>query len=130
MTVPESTTTRTSVDELLAEARRRIDRVEPADLDAEVAAGALVVDTRPLEQRWRDGEMPGAIVIDRNVLEWRLDPASEWRIPETGYDRRIIVVCTEGYSSSLVAAGLVDLGIVAAADLVGGFEALLVHRAG
>jgi rhodanese-related sulfurtransferase len=114
---------RRTVEQVLAEARARIDRVLASELAEEMAAGALVVDTRPLEQRVRDGELPGAVIIDRNVLEWRLDPASEWRIPETGYDRRVIVVCTEGYSSSLVAAGLRDLGIERAADLVDGYEA-------
>ena len=123
MTVARTRTERRSIDEVLAEARARIERVLAVDLAEEMAAGALVVDTRPLEQRVRDGELPGAVVIDRNVLEWRLDPASAWCIPETGYDRRVIVVCTEGYSSSLVAAGLVDLGLHRAADLVDGFEA-------
>jgi rhodanese-related sulfurtransferase len=115
------------IDELLAAARRRIDRVEPADLAAEMAAGALVVDTRPFEQRARDGELPGAVVIDRNVLEWRLDPTSPDRIPETAYDRRIIVVCRQGYSSSLAAATLVDLGLTRAADLIGGYENWAAH---
>lgn len=108
------------IDELLAEARRGVTRVAPAELRREVLAGALLVDTRPVEQRRADGEMPGAIVIDRNVLEWRLDPSSRWCIPETGYDRRIIVVCREGYSSSLVAATLRAMGLVHATDLVGG----------
>ena len=111
------------IDELLAAARARIDRVRPEDLDRELAAGALVVDTRPLEQRQRDGDLPGAVVVDRNVLEWRLDPASPHRIPETAYDRRIVVVCNEGYSSSLAAATLVDLRLTPAADLIGGFRA-------
>lgn len=112
-----------SIDQILAEARARIDRVEPGDLAAERAAGALVVDTRPREQRERDGDLPGAVCIDRNVLEWRLDPASPDRIEATGYDRRIIVVCNEGYSSSLAAATLHELGLHRAGDLVGGFQA-------
>ena len=88
--------------------------------------GALVVDIRPVEQRSRDGELDGAIVIDRNVLEWRLDPASEHRIPEiTGYGQRVIVMCNEGYQSSLAAATLQDLGLSRATDLIGGFQALL-----
>jgi rhodanese-related sulfurtransferase len=119
-----------SIDELLAAARARIDRVLPEDLAAEQAAGALVVDTRPLEQRQRDGELPGAVCIDRTVLEWRLDPASPDRIEETGYDRRVIVVCNEGYSSSLAAATLRDLGLRRAADLAGGFQAWLAVRDG
>jgi rhodanese-related sulfurtransferase len=112
-----------TIDELLAAARARIDRVQPEDLAAEVAAGALVVDTRTFEQRERDGPMPGAVLIDRTVFEWRLDPASPDRIPETAHDRRVIVVCSEGYSSSLAAATLRDLGIERAADLAGGFRA-------
>jgi rhodanese-related sulfurtransferase len=114
-----------TIDELLEEARRRLDRVEPERLAAEQAAGALVVDVRPLEQRERDGDLPGAVVINRNVLEWRLDPASPNRIPETGYDRRIIIVCNEGFSSSLAAAVLQDLGLHRATDLTGGFQAWL-----
>ena len=112
-----------SIDQLLAEARARIERVEPGDLAAEQEAGALVVDTRPGEQRERDGDIPGAVHIERNVLEWRLDPTSPDRIDATGYDRRIIVVCNEGYSSSLAAATLRDLGLHRSADLVGGFQA-------
>jgi rhodanese-related sulfurtransferase len=115
-----------SIDELLAQARSKLDRVAPSDIEAELAAGALVVDTRPAEQRERDGEMPGAIVIDRNVLEWRLDPASEHRISETRYGRRVVVVCNEGYSSSLAAATLRELGLDAT-DLEGGFQAWLVR---
>ena len=93
------------------------------DLAAEMAAGALVVDTRPLEQRERDGALPGAIVIDRNVLEWRLDPACPNRIPEASYERRVIIVCNEGFSSSLAAATLRDIGVMRATDLNGGFQA-------
>jgi rhodanese-related sulfurtransferase len=107
---------------LLAEAREGLDRVDPADLAAEVAAGALVVDIRPVEQRSRDGELPGALVIDRNVLEWRLDPTSPHCIPQTAPDRRIVLVCNEGYSSSLAARTLRDLGLSRATDLVGGFQ--------
>jgi rhodanese-related sulfurtransferase len=114
------------VDRLLEAARRRLDRVRPADLAAERAAGALVVDTRPLEQRQRDGELPGAVVIDRNVLEWRLDPTSPHRLRGLSVDgRRIIIVCNEGYSSSLAAASLQDLGLTGATDLIGGFQALV-----
>ena len=114
---------RRSISEILAEARARLDRVEPEDLEAEQAAGALVVDTRPFEQRERDGALPGAVVIDRNVLEWRLDPASPNAIPEASYGRRVIVVCNEGFSSSLAAATLRDVGVVRATDLAGGFQA-------
>jgi rhodanese-related sulfurtransferase len=115
---------RRTVDELLAEARRHLDRVRPDELAEEQAAGALVVDVRSAEHRSQDGELPGAVVIDRNAVEWRLDPASPHRIPEaTGYDRRIIVVCDEGYSSSLAAATLQTLGLHRATDLVGGYRA-------
>ena len=112
------------IDALLADLRADLDRAEPGDLAAEIAAGALVVDTRPVDQRQRDGDLPGALVIDRNVLEWRLDPTSPHRIPEmSDPDRRVIVVCNEGYSSSLAAATLRLLGLVRATDLVGGFQA-------
>ena len=94
-----------SIDEILAAARARLDRVAPENLEHERLAGAVIIDTRPVEQRARDGAMPGAIVIDRNVLEWRLDPSCEHHIPDiTGYDTRIVIVCNEGYSSSLAAA--------------------------
>jgi rhodanese-related sulfurtransferase len=113
-----------TIDDLLAEARRRLDRVRAQDLAAVIAAGALVVDTRSEAQRRRDGDLPGAVVIERNVLEWRLDPASDNRLPEAvDYDRTIVVVCDEGYASSLAAASLQDLGLVNATDLEGGFQA-------
>ena len=109
---------------LLEAARKGLDRVQPADLASEIAAGALVVDTRPIEQRHRDGDLPGALIIDRNILEWRLDPTSSDHIPEvTDASRRIIIVCNEGYSSSLAAATLRQLGLERASDLVGGFQA-------
>jgi len=115
---------RARIDDLLAYARRNLDRVSPAALSAEMAVGALVVDTRPVEQRRRDGELPGAVIIDRNVLEWRLDPTCPHRIPEAvDADRRIIVVCNEGYSSSLAAATLRQLGLRRATDLECGFQA-------
>ena len=89
-----------------------------------MAAGAVVVDTRSSAQRDRDGELPGALVIERNVLEWRLDPSSPHRIPEADHhDRRIIVVCDEGYASSLAAGSLRRLGLSRATDLVGGYQA-------
>lgn len=113
-----------AIEALLVIARRGLDRVEPADLAAEIVAGALVVDTRPVEQRRRDGELPGSFAIDRNVLEWRLDPTSPSCIAEvTGPSCRIVVVCNEGYSSSLAAATLRQLGLPRATDLVGGFQA-------
>ena len=113
-----------TIDELLERVRARIDRVEPAEAARRLVAGALLVDTRPVEQRDRDGEVPGAVVVDRNVLEWRLDPASPYRIPEvTGYDLDVVVLCNQGYSSSLVADTLRSLGLHRAVDVIGGFEA-------
>jgi rhodanese-related sulfurtransferase len=115
---------RCAVEELLARAREGLDRVDPADLAGEVAAGALVVDIRPVEQRERDGPLPGALVVDRNVLEWRLDPTSPHRLPVvSSADLRVVLVCNEGYSSSLAAATLRELGLDRATDLVGGFAA-------
>jgi rhodanese-related sulfurtransferase len=113
-----------TIDELLEQVRSRIGRVQPGEAASRLAAGALLVDTRPVEQRERDGEVPGAVVVDRNVLEWRLDPASPYRIPEvTGYDLEVIVLCNQGYSFSLVADTLRTLGLHRAVDVVGGFEA-------
>jgi len=112
------------IAELLADCRRGLDRVAPEDLAAEMAAGALVVDTRPRDQRDRDGELPGAVVVERNVLEWRLDPTSPDRLPEaTSTELRVIVVCNEGYSSSLAAYTLRGLGLYRATDLAGGYQA-------
>jgi rhodanese-related sulfurtransferase len=112
-----------AIDVLLEDARRGLDRVQPADLDSELAAGALVVDTRSTDQRRRDGDLPGAVIIDRNVLEWRLDPTCPHHLPQvSAADVRIIVVCNEGYSSSLAAATLRRLGLSRATDLVGGFH--------
>lgn len=116
------------IEGLLAESRRGMDRVAPTALEAEVEAGALVVDTRPVEQRRRDGELPGALVIDRNVLEWRLDPTSPHRITEARAGRKVIVVCNEGYSSSLAAHTLRLLGLPDATDLEGGFQAWVALR--
>ncbi len=116
------------IESYRTELQSRLDRVEAADLAAEMAAGALVVDTRPIHQREADGPLPGAVVIDRNVLEWRLDPKSEWRIPEaTDHDVRVIVVCNEGYASCLAAEMLLHLGLRRATDLAGGYQALLAH---
>ncbi|MDN3935708.1 rhodanese-like domain-containing protein [Arthrobacter sp. YD4] len=118
-----------SIDELLLASRANLDRVSASELGGEVAAGALVVDTRPVDQRERDGALPGAIVIDRNVLEWRLDPSSSHRLPMAhDYDRRIVIVCNEGYSSSLAAETLQQLGLSRATDLIGGFQAWAAWR--
>ena len=112
------------VERLLAQARGRIHRYSPAGAAAEMANGALLVDTRPVDQRDRDGEIPGAVVIDRNVLEWRLDPDGDHRIAElASADQVVMVICNEGYSSSLAAAALVDIGLRNAGDVEGGFQA-------
>jgi rhodanese-related sulfurtransferase len=112
------------VDDLLGDARRRIRRVTPDELATVVADGGLVVDIRPVAQRLDEGVLPGAVVIERNVLEWRLDPGGDHRIPEVrDHDQPIVVVCSAGYASSLAAASLADLGFRRAADLDGGFQA-------
>lgn len=116
-------TSPSAIDVLLAQARSTLDRVPAERLAVEVAAGAVVVDIRPVEQRQRDGELPGAVVVGRNVLEWRLDPTSPDRLPLADAEARVIVVCDEGYSSSLAAATLQQLGVRRATDLVGGFQA-------
>jgi rhodanese-related sulfurtransferase len=113
-----------NVARVLAESRRELDRVEPEDLAAEVAGGALVVDIRPAESRRREGELPGAVVVERTTLEWRLDPTSPDRISQVeGPDQRVVVVCNEGYSSSLAAESLRRVGLTRATDLVGGYRA-------
>jgi rhodanese-related sulfurtransferase len=112
------------VDRLLARARARLHRVGPEQAVHAVRAGALLVDIRPAAQRATFGEIPGSLVLERNVLEWRLDPAGEARIPEaTGYDRPVVVFCQEGYASSLAAEALADIGLDAATDLDGGYAA-------
>ena len=112
------------VDELLTAARARLQRVSAVDAAAAMERGALLVDTRPLQQRHAEGAIPGALLIERNHLEWRLDPTSDARIAEAvDHDVEIIVVCSEGYSSSLAAASLQDLGLHRATDLEGGFQA-------
>jgi rhodanese-related sulfurtransferase len=113
-----------TIADLLETARRRYPRVTPQQAAAEQAGGALLVDTRTSEQRSRDGEIPGALVIDRTVFEWRLDPSSPSRIPEaTSHEVRLIVICAQGFSSSLAAASLLDLGLMNATDVIGGFDA-------
>ncbi len=113
-----------TIDQMLEQARARLTRVGPREAAAEVAEGALLVDIRPLQQRRAEGEAQGAVVIERNVLEWRLDPTSSARLPEaTGHDLRVIVMCSQGYTSSLAAAALQDLGLTRATDLEGGFQA-------
>jgi rhodanese-related sulfurtransferase len=110
-----------SIAEILKLARDRLVRVTPREAHAEQPAGAMLIDIRPAWQRAADGEVPGSWIIERNHLEWRLDPASDARLPwVTGYDHRIIVFCQEGYTSSLAAAALLDLGLARATDMIGG----------
>jgi rhodanese-related sulfurtransferase len=112
------------IDYVLAEARAGVRRMTPEETEAARRTGALVVDTRTEIQRREQGELPGAIVIDRTVLEWRLDPASDARIPEArDYDLEIVVVCRQGYSSSLAAASLRSIGLLRSTDMIGGVEA-------
>lgn len=112
------------IAEILAAARARLTRADPAATHRAMRAGAVLVDIRPAAQRAEHGEIPGAIVIERNVLEWRLDPRSDARLPFAGsYDLHVIVTCQEGYTSSLAAAALLDLGLHRATDLAGGFAA-------
>ena len=112
-----------SIDDLLASARSGLQRVSPDEAAEAAQAGALLVDIRPVGLREADGEIPGALVIDRNVLEWRLAPESDHRIPEVRADKVVIIVCDEGYASSLAAATLQELGLPRATDLIGGFQA-------
>jgi rhodanese-related sulfurtransferase len=111
-----------TVDELLAEARATLVRLTAAEALAAIGTGAIIVDIRPAEQRDRDGRIPGAHVIPRNVLEWRLDPRGEHRDPDVAHtDRQVIVVCDQGYQSSLAAATLRRLGLDAT-DVIGGVQ--------
>ena len=113
-----------SADDLLALARARIRRVEPDDLEQLHAGGALVVDIRPAAQRAAEGELGFGIIVERNVLEWRFDLRGGHALAEvSGYDQPVVVVCSEGYASSLAAASLRDLGFAAAGDLGGGYRA-------
>ena len=112
------------IDELVAEARSGLRRLRPEATLAALTDGAVLVDIRPLEQRIVEGEVPGAIIIGRNVLEWRLDPRSEARIPALARaDARIVVMCSESYASSLAAATLRRIGLREATDLEGGYQA-------
>ena len=113
-----------TVDELLTRARARLERLEPREAQAARENGALLIDIRSDSQRAADGVVPGAAFVPRNVLEWRLDPASPHREPELARpDRRIVLMCDEGYQSSLAAATLQELGLPRATDLAGGFQA-------
>jgi rhodanese-related sulfurtransferase len=118
----DRTATLTTVEELLAEAAAEIDRLSPAEAHAAVAEGDLLIDIRPVEQRERYGLVPGAAIVDRNVLEWRLDPDGEHRNPAlANRDRRIILICNEGYQSVLAAATLRRFGLDSC-DVIGGVQ--------
>ena len=113
------------IDVVLRSARRRYRRLPAAEVPDAVRQGALLVDIRPQAQRFREGEIPGALVIERNVLEWRCDPTSDARLPEAvGDDVHWVIVCSEGYTSSLAAAALLDIGLHRATDVIGGYHAL------
>ena len=121
MTAP--TTSR--IDGMLADARARLHRLTAQDVPAALRDGGYLVDIRPAAQRAREGEVPAAVVIERNVLEWRCDPTSDARLPQaTGDDVPWIILCSEGYTSSLAAAALVELGLHRATDVIGGYHAL------
>jgi rhodanese-related sulfurtransferase len=114
----------TDVDSLLDRARSTLERLSPREAYQAWIGGAELVDIRPAAQRAAEGEVPGALLVERNVLEWRFDPASPARLPEaTGHDLQVIVLCSEGYTSSLAAAALQQLGLHRATDVVGGFQA-------
>ncbi len=113
------------IDRVLDEARTRLHRVGAQDVPAALARGAILVDIRPQAQREREGEVPAAMVIERNVLEWRCDPTSDARLPQAvSEDVEWVVLCSEGYTSSLAAAALLDLGLHRATDVIGGYHAL------
>ena len=118
-----SNTNMTPIDKRLAEARQNLDRVEPVDLTEMLSAGAILVDIRPESFRQEEGVHTDALIIERNVLEWRLEPNSEARIIDIEPDTPIIIMCNEGYASSLAAADLVKMGFSAATDLIGGYRA-------
>jgi rhodanese-related sulfurtransferase len=113
------------IDAVLEAARARLRRMPARDVPAALERGAVLVDIRPEAQRQREGEVPAALVIERNVLEWRCDPTSDARLPQAvGDDVEWVVLCSEGYTSSLAAAALLDLGLHRATDVIGGFHAL------
>jgi rhodanese-related sulfurtransferase len=115
---------RTTIDELLATARSRIRRYEPAEAAAAMSDGAVLIDLRCLEDRATEGSIEGAVIVPRTVLEWRADPDSEWSDDRIArLDLTLILMCNDGYSSSLGAATLVDMGFAHAGDLAGGFRA-------
>ena len=112
-----------ALDRMLDAARRRISMLDPAQAAALRDRGAVLVDTRPVAQRHAQGTIPGAVVVDRNVLEWRVDPTSAYRDERIAPDRPVVVFCQQGYASSLAVAALVDIGVADVHDLRGGFDA-------
>ena len=112
-----------TIAEVLEAARRRLVRLTPDEAQRASTAGAVVVDIRPAAQRAAEGELPGALVVERNVLEWRFDPASDARLEVADHDLAVIVLCQEGYTSSLAAAALQELGVWRATDVIGGYAA-------
>jgi rhodanese-related sulfurtransferase len=114
---------RRTIDDVLESARRRISRLTPAEAQNAWRTGAVVVDIRPAAQRDAEGALPGALIIERNVLEWRFDPSSDASLPIADHDVQVIVVCQEGYASSLAAASLQDIGVHRATDVIGGYAA-------
>ena len=114
---------RLTIQQVLDAARRRLVRLTPAEAERASRAGAVVVDIRPAAQRATEGDLPGALVIERNVLEWRFDPCCEARLDIASYGLQVIVLCSEGYTSSLAAAALQDLGVHRATDVIGGYAA-------
>jgi rhodanese-related sulfurtransferase len=111
-----------TVDELLASARAEIDRVTPEQADELRRSGALLVDIRPQANRLAEGEIPGSVVVERIVLEWRLDPVGSHKLAGFTADTPVVVLCNEGYASSLAARDLRRLGVPGATDLIGGFR--------
>jgi rhodanese-related sulfurtransferase len=122
MTTPMPATRPRGVNTALIEARRRLRRLDPHEAFDAQQRGAVLVDTRPQVNRELEGTIPGALVIERNVLEWRLDPSSDACLETASYDAHVIVICNEGYASSFAAAALQDLGIRRATDLIGGYR--------
>ncbi len=114
---------RSRIDLLLSAARARLHRLTPLEALRAVERGAVVVDIRPAAQRAEHGDLPGALVVERNVLEWRFDPTSEAALRIADDDLQVIVLCQEGYTSSLAAAALQDVGVHAATDVIGGYAA-------
>lgn len=115
-----------TIDEVLLEARAGLDRLAAQDVPAALEHGGILVDIRPAAQRAEEGEHPGALVIERNVLEWRTDPTSDAKIPEAvDHDVAWIILCSQGYTSSLAAAALQNIGLHRATDVIGGYEALV-----